>query len=192
STTAATDDAGTTIIYLPRDTAALAMDADAVAQAIEHEARRRNIPVKLIRNGSRGLLWLEPLAEVATPAGRNAYGPVQVEDVAELFDAGWLHGGAHALSQGPTDDIPYLKHQQRLTFARVGVTDPLSTDDYLAHDGLQGLQRALAMSPEQIVDEITVSGLRGRGGAAFPTGIKWKTVLTTPAQQKYIVCNADE
>jgi len=148
--------------------------------------------VRLVRNGSRGLLWLEPLAEVATPAGRIAYGPVQPDDVAGLFEAGWLQGGAHRLRQGPTEDIPYLKRQQRLTFARVGVTDPLCTDDYLAHSGLQGLRRALAMTPQQIVDEVIESGLRGRGGAAFPTGIKWKTVLTTPAPRKYIVCNADE
>ncbi|MBV7484031.1 NADH-quinone oxidoreductase subunit NuoF [Bordetella sp. BOR01] len=179
-------------VYLPRDAAALAMDADAVAQAIEHEAARRGLAVRLVRNGSRGLLWLEPLAEVATPAGRIAYGPVQPEDVPGLFQAGWLQGGEHALCLGPTEDIPYLKKQQRLTFARVGITDPLCTGDYLAHGGLQGLQRALAMTPQQIVDEVTASGLRGRGGAAFPTGIKWKTVLTTPAEQKYIVCNADE
>jgi len=179
-------------IYLPRDAAALAMDADAVAQAIEREAQRHGVAVQLVRNGSRGLLWLEPLAEVATPAGRIAYGPVQPEDVAGLFEAGWLQGAPHALCHGPTEDIPYLKRQQRLTFARVGITDPLSTDDYLAHGGLQGLQRALAMTPQQIVDEVAASGLRGRGGAAFPTGIKWKTVLTTPAPQKYIVCNADE
>ena len=179
-------------VYLPRDAAALAMDADAVARAIEHEAARRGQPVRLVRNGSRGLLWLEPLAEVATPAGRIAYGPVQPDDVAGLFEAGWLQGGAHRLRQGPTEDIPYLKRQQRLTFARVGVTDPLCTDDYLAHGGLQGLRRALAMTPRQIVNEVIESGLRGRGGAAFPTGIKWKTVLTTPAPRKYIVCNADE
>ncbi|GAB1575585.1 formate dehydrogenase beta subunit [Bordetella petrii] len=179
-------------VYLPRDAAALAMDADAVARAIEHEAARRGQAVRLVRNGSRGLLWLEPLAEVTTPAGRIAYGPVQPEDVAGLFEAGWLQGGAHRLRHGPTEDIPYLKRQQRLTFARVGVTDPLCPDDYLAHGGLQGLRRALAMTPRQIVDEVIESGLRGRGGAAFPTGIKWKTVLTTPAPRKYIVCNADE
>jgi len=191
STTATSHDAPVTI-YLPRDAAALAMDADAIAETIEREAARRNLSVRLLRNGSRGMLWLEPLAEVVTTAGRIAYGPLQVEDVVGLFDAGWLEGGAHPLSLGLTDDIPYLKKQQRLTFARAGIIDPLSTDDYIAHEGLLGLQRALTLSPEQIVEEITASGLRGRGGAAFPTGIKWKTVLTTPAAQKYIVCNADE
>jgi len=179
-------------LYVPRDAAALAMEADAVAAAIEHEARQRGLAVKLVRNGSRGLLWLEPLVEVATPAGRIAYGPVRPEDVPALFDAGWLQGGAHALGHGRTEDIPYLKNQERLTFARVGITDPLSTDDYAAHDGLAGLRKALAMTPAQIVDEVSASGLRGRGGAAFPTGIKWKTVLSSPADQKYIVCNADE
>jgi formate dehydrogenase iron-sulfur subunit len=180
------------LLYVPRDAAALAVDADAVAEAIGREARRRGVDVAIVRNGSRGLLWLEPLVEVATPQGRVAYGPVRPEDVPGLFDAGWLQGGAHALGHGPTDEIPYLKHQERLTFARVGVTDPLSLDDYAAHGGLEGLRRALAMTPAQIVDEVLASGLRGRGGAAFPTGIKWKTALGAAAARKYVVCNADE
>jgi formate dehydrogenase iron-sulfur subunit len=179
-------------VYVPRDAAALAVGADEVARAIEAEAARRGQAVRIVRNGSRGLLWLEPLVEIATPAGRVAYGPVQAEDVAALFDAGWLQGGAHALAHGLTEEIPYLKRQERLTFARVGIIDPLDQDDYAAHGGLQGLRRALDMAPAQIVEEVQASGLRGRGGAAFPTGIKWKTVLTTPAEQKYIVCNADE
>lgn len=179
-------------VYVPRDTAALAMEADEVVLAIEREAQRRNIAIRIVRNGSHGMLWLEPLAEIATSSGRIAYGPVQVEDVEGLFEAGWLQGGAHPLHLGPTNEIAYLKNQQRLTFERVGAIDPLSIDDYLAHEGMRGLQRALTMTPEHIVDEVTQSGLRGRGGAAFPTGVKWKTVLTTPAAQKYIVCNADE
>lgn len=180
------------LIYVPRDAAALAMDADAVAAAIELAADERGLAVQVVRNGSRGLLWLEPLVEINTPEGRLAYGPVQPEDVPALFDAGWLTGGAHPLSLGPTEEIPYLKQQERLTFARVGVIDPLSLQDYAAHGGLQGLKRALAMAPAAIVDEVVTSGLRGRGGAAFPTGIKWKTVLGSPADRKYIVCNADE
>ncbi|MGE8636549.1 MAG: formate dehydrogenase, partial [Achromobacter piechaudii] len=184
------------VIYVPRDAAALAMDADAVAREIERVADARGQSVQIVRNGSRGLLWLEPMVEVATPAGRVAYGPVAPEDVASLFDAGWLAGAdktaAHPLHQGLTEQIPYLKQQERLTFARVGVIDPLSLQDYAAHGGLAGLKRALAMEPAHIIDEMVTSGLRGRGGAAFPTGIKWKTVAGTPGEQKYIVCNADE
>ncbi len=180
------------VIYVPRDAAALAMDADAVARDIERIADQRGLSVQVVRNGSRGLLWLEPLVEITTPQGRIAYGPVQPEDVAGLFDAGWLSGGEHALRLGLTEEIPYLKQQERLTFARVGVIDPLSLQDYAAHGGLQGLKRALSMQPGQIVDEMVESGLRGRGGAAFPTGIKWKTVAGTPGDTKYIVCNADE
>lgn len=180
------------LIYVPRDAAALALDADVVALGIERAAAQRGQDVRIVRNGSRGMLWLEPLVEIATPQGRIAYGPVQPEDVAGLFDADWLAGGAHALRLGLTEEIPYLKQQERLTFARVGVTDPLSLEDYAAHGGLQGLQRALAMAPAQIVEEVVESGLRGRGGAAFPTGIKWRTVAAAPAGQKYIVCNADE
>lgn len=181
-----------TLIYVPRDAAALAMDADAVAAAIELAADERGLAVQVVRNGSRGLLWLEPLVEISTPEGRLAYGPVQPEDVPALFDAGWLAGGEHPLRLGLTEEIPYLKQQERLTFARVGVIDPLSLQDYAAHGGLQGLKRALTMEPAAIVEEMVTSGLRGRGGAAFPTGIKWKTVLGSPADRKYIVCNADE
>lgn len=179
-------------IFVPKDTAAIAVGADAVAQAIHHEAQVRGVDVQVVRNGSRGLLWLETLVEVETPAGRVAYGPVEAADVPGLFDAGWLSGAHHFLSHGLTEDIPYLKKQERLTFARVGITDPLSLADYQAHDGFSGLRKALAMEPAAIVDEVVESGLRGRGGAAFPTGIKWKTVLSAGNVQKYIVCNADE
>ena len=179
-------------IYVPRDSTAIALGANAVAHAIAAEAAKRQIAITLVRNGSRGIFWLEPLVEVATAAGRIAYGPVMPEDVASLFDADFLHGGAHALAQGLTEDIPFLKNQERLTFARVGITDPVSLDDYLAHEGFAGLRNALTLTQEQIVQQVTDSGLRGRGGAAFPTGIKWNTVRATQSAQKYIVCNADE
>ncbi|RSZ41677.1 formate dehydrogenase beta subunit [Variovorax beijingensis] len=181
-----------TVIYVPRDSAALAVGADPVARQIEAQAHVRNADVRIVRNGSRGLFWLETLVEVATPQGRVAYGPVTGADVAGLFDAGFLSGGAHALNLGLTDEIPYLKKQERLTFARMGVTDPVSVPDYEAHEGFAGLRRALALAPAEIVQQVLDSGLRGRGGAAFPAGIKWKTVLAAEAPQKYIVCNADE
>jgi formate dehydrogenase iron-sulfur subunit len=179
-------------IYVPGDSAALALGADAVAKAVMAEAVRRRIAVTLVRNGSRGMLWLEPLVEVQTAKGRVAYGPVSPEDAAALFDADFLNGGKHVLSLGLTEELAYLKKQERLTFARVGITDPVSLEDYLAHDGYQGLRKALTMQPAAIVQQVTDSGLRGRGGAAFPTGIKWQTVLNSAAAQKYIVCNADE
>jgi formate dehydrogenase iron-sulfur subunit len=179
-------------IYVPRDAAALGVGADETARAITAEAGHRGAQIQLIRNGSRGLLWLEPLVEVEVAGIRMAYGPVQAEDVPALFDAGFMGGKPHALSLGATDEIPYLKKQDRLTFARVGLTDPRSLSDYLAHDGYRGLTAALAMTPADIVASVTASGLRGRGGAAFPAGIKWKTVLGAPPGQKYVVCNADE
>ncbi|MCA1910028.1 MAG: NADH-quinone oxidoreductase subunit NuoF [Magnetospirillum sp.] len=179
-------------IYVPRDAAALSVGADQVAAAIAAEAEARELPVHVVRNGSRGMLWLEPLVEVATPAGRVAYGPVTPENVAELFDAGFLEGGAHPLGHGLTEEIFYFKHQQRLTFARCGVTDPLSVEDYRAHGGFAGLEKALTMTPAEIVKEVTDSGLRGRGGAGFPTGIKWNTVLNAKADEKFVCCNADE
>ncbi len=182
----------TATVFVPRDSTALALGAEAVARAIAAETERRGLPLRIVRNGSRGLFWLEPLVEVATPGGRLAYGPVSAADIPGLFDAGFLSGGDHALSLGPTEEIPYLKNQQRLTFARVGRTDPLSLDDYLAHDGYRGLRRALDWNGQRIVAEVTDSGLRGRGGAAFPTGIKWQTVLEARSDRKYVVCNADE
>ncbi len=179
-------------VYVPRDSAARACGADEVAQALRDECARRGLALNLLRNGSRGLFWLEPMVEVLTPAGRVAYGPVQAADVAGLLDAGMLQGGAHALCHGPTDKIEYLARQQRLCFARMGITDPLSLADYEAHEGWAGLRAALKLQPQQIVEQVMESGLRGRGGAAFPTAIKWRTVLNTPAPQKYVVCNADE
>ena len=179
-------------IFVPADAAALSVGADAVAAAVAREAAARGLDVAIVRTGSRGMLWLEPLVEVATPAGRIAYGPVRPADVAGLFEAGFLDGAAHRLGHGPTEEMDWLKRQQRLTFARVGITDPLSIEDYRAHGGFAGLERALALAPAAIVEEVKASGLRGRGGAGFPTGIKWKTVLDATAEQKYIVCNADE
>lgn len=184
-------------VYVPRDSSALSLGADRTAQAIIAEAKNRGIAIDLIRNGSRGLFWLEPFVEVATATGRVAFAPVQPKDVASLFDADFLHAHsekarAHPLHLGLTEELAWLKNQQRLTFARVGITDPVSLTDYLAHDGYKGLANALKLSGAEIVKAVTDSGLRGRGGAAFPTGIKWKTVLDTAAEQKYIVCNADE
>lgn len=182
----------TTTVYVPCDSSALSLGAEKVAKAITSEAKKRGVDIRLVRNGSRGLFWLEPLVEVATRKGRVAYGPVQSKDVPSLFDADFLKGGKHALGHGLTEEIPYLKNQERLTNARVGITDPISLEDYLSHEGYRGLKNALNMAPADIVKQVTDSGLRGRGGAAFPTGIKWNTVLNTPSDQKYIVCNADE
>ncbi|TWD53476.1 formate dehydrogenase beta subunit [Agrobacterium vitis] len=179
-------------VFVPRDAAALAVGADRVAASIEREAKARNLDVHIVRNGSRGLLWLEVLVEVRTEHGRIAYGPVKPSDVAGLFDAGFLSGADHPLCHGLTKEIPYLKNQTRLTFSRCGITDPLSLDDYRRYQGLTGLTKAIAMTSSDIVKQVTDSGLRGRGGAGFPTGIKWKTVADAKADQKYIVCNADE
>jgi formate dehydrogenase iron-sulfur subunit len=179
-------------IYVPRDSSAKAVGADEVAEAIAKEAGTRKISVQIIRNSSRGMAFAEPFVEVATAKGRVGYGPVAVSDVKGLFTSGFHEGKTHKLGHGLVDEIPYLKNQERLTFARAGITDPLSLEDYLAHGGFAGLKNALAMDGAAIVKEVTDSGLRGRGGAAFPTGIKWKTVHDTKADQKYICCNADE
>jgi formate dehydrogenase iron-sulfur subunit len=191
-------------IYVSRDSTALALGAEATARAIEAEAKRRGIDATIVRNGSRGLFWLEPLVEIDAPAGRVGYGPITPADVPALFDAGFERGNVHGLRVGPVEMIPFFERQERLTFARVGVTDPVSVEDYRAHGGFRGLDNALAMAPADIVSAVTDSGLRGRGGAAFPTGIKWKTVLDATVSSesgipnpgsrlsKYVVCNADE
>lgn len=179
-------------IYVPRDSAALSLGANEVAEAIIREGHARDLEIQLIRNGSRGMLWLETLVEVATEAGRIAYGPVNEDDVAGLFEAGLATGGDHGLRLGKTEELPWLQKQTRLTFARVGVTDPVSLDDYIQHGGLLGLKKALTLEPAAIVEAVVASGLRGRGGAGFPAGIKWRTVAGAVADQKYITCNADE
>ncbi len=179
-------------VFVPGDSGAKALGADEVAVAIAAEAARRGVAVEIVRNGSRGLYWLEPMVEVVSAVGRVAYGPVVVGDVVGLFDAGFLTGVGHPLALGDVEKMPFLARQTRLTFARCGITDPLSLADYQALGGLAGLRKALVLAPEAVVAEVTESGLRGRGGAGFPTGIKWKTVLETASAQKYIICNADE
>ena len=170
-------------VWVPRDAAARSLGADAVVDAIRDEAARRGETVEIVRNGSRGMIWLEPLVEVERDGVRIGFGPMRAADVAQVFDGDGL---------GAVDELPWMKRQSRLTFQRVGVIDPLSLPDYAAHGGLAGLRRALEMTQDEIVTEVTDSGLRGRGGAGFPTGIKWKTVQLAEAPRKYIVCNADE
>lgn len=179
-------------LCIPCDSVACAVGADAVADALAREAAQRNLPLEIQRTSSRGLFWLEPLVELESPAGRLGFGPLTVDDVPSLLDALVGDAGTHPLALGPVEQIPYLKSQQRLLFARAGITRPLSLDDYRAHGGFEGLTRALALSGEEIVAAVLDSGLRGRGGAAFPAGIKWRTVREAKAAQKYVVCNADE
>ena len=178
-------------IFIPRDAGAIAVGADEVALALEQAASRRGVAVDIVRTGSRGLYWLEPMVEVATPQGRVAFGPLTSADASAVLEA-LMTDGPHPLRLGVAENIPWLKRQTRLTFARCGAVDPRSVEDYRAHQGFKGLERALELTPDAIIADVTASGLRGRGGAGFPTGIKWKTVAQTSADRKYIVCNADE
>jgi formate dehydrogenase iron-sulfur subunit len=177
-------------VYIPCDAAARAVGADKVAACLLAAVQRAGIAVEIVRTGSRGLFWLEPLVEVDTPAGRIAFGPVTPNDMADLLAGGFVP--SHPLCVGPPEEIPFLKRQTRVTFARCGVTDPLSVADYRAHGGLRGLERAYRLGAAETLQEVTKSGLRGRGGAGFPTGIKWRTVADACADRKYVVCNADE
>jgi formate dehydrogenase iron-sulfur subunit len=179
-------------IYVPRDAGALALGAEEVERALIAGERRHGIEVEIVPTGSRGLYWLEPMIEVETAQGRIAYGPVSAEDIEPLFAAGFLDGGPHPLRLGRPEDIPFLSRQTRFTFVRCGIIDRLSLADYRAHSGYRGLERALTLGPDAIIEEIVKSGLRGRGGAGFPTGIKWRTTAQAASAQKYLVCNADE
>lgn len=179
-------------VFVPRDSAACSIGANDVARRIIEIAQERRISVELVRNGSRGMYWLEPLVEVETRQGRVAYGPVEEPAVEELFDTGFLEANDHALKLGFTEEIPFLAKQDRFSFARVGVIDPLSSSDFLSHGGLSGLKAALSMGQHEVVEAVLDSGLRGRGGAGFPTGIKWRTVMEATAGEKFVCCNADE
>jgi len=173
-----------TRVFVPKDAAALAVGADRVARALAHDG------VEILRTGSRGLFWLEPMIEVETPEGRIAYGPVAVSDVPGLLEAGFLGGGDHPRRLGRPEDLAWLAGQTRVTFARCGIVDPASLDDYRAHGGFAGLARAREIGPAAAIEVMTASGLRGRGGAGFPAGIKWRTVAETAGETKYAVCNA--
>ena len=179
-------------LYIPRDAGALALGSADVEEALLRGLRQRGIDADFVHTGSRGLYWLEPMIEVATAGGRIAYGPVAVGDVEDLLAGGMLDGKPHPLRLGRPEELPFLKRQSRLTFARCGIVDRLSLDDYRAHGGWTGLEAALSLGPAATVERVTKSGLRGRGGAGFPTGIKWNTVRLAAGEQRYVVCNADE
>ncbi|TCM48799.1 NADH-quinone oxidoreductase subunit NuoF [Kribbella sp. VKM Ac-2568] len=185
---------GSIKVFVPRDAAARSVGADEVAERIEAAAKATGHQIEVVRNGSRGMLWLEPLVEVETPHGRVGYGPVAPEDVDGLVAAGMLDGAALTVGAylGVVEELPWMKRQQRLTFARVGVIDPRSADDHAEYEGNAGLRKALSMTPAEVVEEVVDSGLRGRGGAGFPTGIKWRTVLGAASDLKFVCCNADE
>ena len=174
-------------VYVPSDSTALSQGADDIARALA----KLNLDIEIVRNGSRGLCWLEPLLEIDSPEGRLGFANVTAGEVEALFSQG-VPSHSHSRCLGLIEELPYLKQQLRLTSSRIGLTEPCSLDDYRAHGGFSGLANAKKMSAEEIVAAVTQSGLRGRGGAAFPTGIKWQTVLDAPGDKKYITCNADE
>ena len=199
-----------TVVRISDDALALACGADAVAEAFAAA------DCTVERVSSRGMYWLEPLVEI----DGIGFGPVTADDVSKILPelalgrgaARGTDGGGHPPSAlwgatspskigenlciGRIADHPFIARQQRLTFARAGRTRPLSLEDYAATGGWAGLNRARSLPPEEVVAEVIQSGLRGRGGAGFPAGIKWQTVAAASVSpthpRKYIVCNADE
>jgi formate dehydrogenase iron-sulfur subunit len=182
----------TTKVYVPRETAAVSVGANEVAVEIARQAKESGASIELIRNGSWGASWLEPLVEVVVDERRIAYGNVTAADVPDMFAAGFLTGGDHDRRIGPIMGIPYLMNQDRWTFWRCGLVDPLSIDDFRAHQGFKALEKSFEMGAQAVIDTVKTSGLRGRGGAGFPAGIKWQTAADADGDQKYIACNADE
>jgi formate dehydrogenase iron-sulfur subunit len=179
-------------LFVPGDAGALAVGADDVAAALLAEASRLGREVEIIRNGSRGAFWLETLVEVETPGGRIGYGPIEPDDVPGLVAAGLFDGGEHLKRLGRPETLAFFARQTRLTFARCGLVDPRSMTDFRANGGGRGLEKAASLGPAGVLDAIARSSLRGRGGAGFPAGIKWKTVAEAGDGPKYIVANADE
>ena len=178
--------------YLPLDSVAVSLGADGIAASLGAEAKSRNLEIAIIRTGSRGMHWLEPLLEIDHDGHRIGFGPFENSDIATLFDSNNKPNIAHEKYLGPVGEIPFFKQQTRMIFKRCGLTDPLSVQDYQTHGGFAGLKKALNQPAAEICQDVLASGLRGRGGAGFPAGIKWQTVAGAPAAQKYIVTNADE
>ena len=174
-------------VWVSADSAATSVGADEVAEALAVAG------ITVRRNGSRGMLWLEPLVEVETDDGRVGYANVAAVDIPALIAGGLDGGEVDGLDRiGVVAEYPWLARQHRVSFARVGVTEPTDLTAYIDNGGYAGLARALSLAPEQVVTEETTSGLRGRGGAGFPAGIKWETVRTATADVKFVCCNADE
>ncbi len=182
----------TTKIYVPRETTAISVGADDVAIAIARAAKEKGETIELVRTGSWGASWLEPMVEVLVDDKRIAYGNIDADDVPGLFDAGFLQGGEHGKRLGGIKEIPYLINQDRWTFWRCGLVEPLNIDDFRAHQGFKAFEKAVEMGANAVIEAVKTSGLRGRGGAGFPAGIKWQTVADAEGEQKYIACNADE
>jgi len=179
-------------VYVPRETTSISVGADEVAIAIAREAKRTGAAIQLVRNGSWGACWLEPLVEVEVDGARIAYSNVEAGDVPGLFEAGLLEGSDHGKRLGPIMEVQYLISQDRWTYWRCGLVEALSLEDFQLHQGFSALQKAWEIGADAVIDAVTESGLRGRGGAGFPAGIKWRTVADAPGDQKYIACNADE
>ncbi len=165
-------------LYLSNDTSSRAAGAERLAEHL-----RTRADVQLIHTSSRGAFFLEPMIERDSPTGRVAWCHVALDDLPNIIMG---TGGM------PVDAIPYLAKQTRATFANFGITEPLALDEYQSRGGFKGLEAALAMAPEAIIQELKISRLRGRGGAAFPVWNKWQVAHQTDANEKYVVVNADE
>ncbi|GAI14344.1 unnamed protein product, partial [marine sediment metagenome] len=193
-----------TYILIGTATCGRAAGALATLEALEKELSRRSIEVKVIQVGCMGLCYAEPLVTISKPDSlRIVYHNLTPELVPRLIE-GYIMSDdpclelALGILEGGEEESPYIpellrfEHELRLVLRRCGYIDPKSINHYIANGGYSGLEKALKLQPEEIIEEIKGSGLRGRGGAGFPTGRKWESCRNAKGEPKYVVCNADE
>ena len=187
-----------TTIRIGMSTSDIAAGAETTYLALETDIDERQLPVTLKRTGSLGASHREPVVEVESEGASTLYGPVTPERVGPLLDQHFGAGGRDVSPEwvisrrSDRRDYPFLGRQVRVTTQLCGVIDPHSLEDYLAYDGYQAFKKAIKMSPEAVIQAIKDSKLRGRGGAGFPTGIKWELLRKSPVTPKFLICNADE
>ncbi|MEO0235908.1 MAG: NADH-quinone oxidoreductase subunit NuoF [candidate division WOR-3 bacterium] len=172
--------------------------------ALEKVLKEKGIDIPLKTTGCVGMCYREPLVDIITENAIMTYGNLTADKVEKLVESHILNNtpiqewivkvdkkdGVRIIETWDTDG--FFSMQKKIVLENSGYIDPENIDEYISRDGYEALRKALKMKPEEIIDIITKSGLRGRGGAGFPTGLKWKFTREAPGDVKYIVCNADE
>ncbi|GAB4173338.1 MAG: NADH-quinone oxidoreductase subunit NuoF [Calditrichia bacterium] len=177
----------------------IAAGAKKVYEALESYITEKNVPIELDKTGCIGMCYREPLIEFRTKDQEKGviYGDVTPDMAIQLLetfvaDQPLPDTNVVKAEDKPAEEEGFYKNQIRIVLRNAGIIDPEKIDDYKDKDGFQGLERALSMSPEQVIEEVKQSGLRGRGGAGFPTGLKWQFARGSKGDEKYVICNADE
>jgi len=193
------------LIFIQNATCGLAAGGKELRSVLEEELPRLGVEADVIPTGCIGMCFAEPLVDIKMPGKpRVCYSEVTPKKLREILNSHLVEGkpltdyAMGTLGDGrikgirPLFDLPVLKPQVRIALRNCGIINPAELDHYLARDGYQGLQRAIKMKPEEVIEEVVASGLRGRGGGGFPTGLKWKFCRAAEGSDKYLICNADE